>query len=198
VLSNLVDFGASALFRFIACRLPASGSRGGRCWKFIRVFLASRMLNSQGSHTNIERGAAFGRRKVVSLGNRSGIGIDCRLYGVVEIGDDVMMGPEVIIYAISHEYTETSRPMISQGAGEARPVVIGNDVWIGSRAIILPGVRIGRGSIIGAGCVLARSVPEYSVVVGNPGRVIKSRLGQSRSPGAGPLCGRSSHGTDRQ
>jgi acetyltransferase-like isoleucine patch superfamily enzyme len=54
--------------------------------------------------------------------------------------------------------------------------VIEDDVWVGARAIILPGVTIGHGSVIGAGAVVAKSVPPYSIVVGNPGRVVRSRL----------------------
>jgi maltose O-acetyltransferase len=55
------------------------------------------------------------------------------------------------------------------------PVVVEDDVWIGARVIILPGVTIGTGSILGAGSVVAHSVPAYSVVVGNPGTVVKCR-----------------------
>jgi maltose O-acetyltransferase len=137
------------------------------------------MLASQGSKTNIEKGALFSRRRLVALGDRSGIGIDCRLYGPVTIGSDVMMGPEVVIYASSHDFSEVDRPMIQQGFVEDRPVTIEDNVWIGTRAVILPGVTIGQGSVIGACAVVTRDIPPFSVVVGNPGRVVKSRLEQS-------------------
>ena len=65
--------------------------------------------------------------------------------------------------------------MCKQGSTEERPVVIGNDVWIGGRVIILPGVKIGDGAIVGAGSVVTRDVSEYDIVAGNPARVIKNR-----------------------
>ncbi len=100
-----------------------------------------------------------------------------------------MMGPEVHIYATSHGYTDTGRPMRLQGYTPPRPVVIEDDVWIGTRAIILPGVRVGAGSIIGAGAVVTKSVPPYSIVAGNPARVVKSRLtNQKRTGGENPTA----------
>ncbi|WP_210484743.1 CatB-related O-acetyltransferase [Microvirga antarctica] len=62
---------------------------------------------------------------------------------------------------------------------EPKQSTIGNDVWIGSRVTILPGVRIGNGAVIGAGCVVVRDVPDYAVLVGNPGRVAKYRFGEA-------------------
>jgi maltose O-acetyltransferase len=94
----------------------------------------------------------------------------------VTIGEDVMMGPDVAIYALNHAFDDLTRPMLVQGHDSADPVKVGDDVWIGARAIILPGVEIGKGCIVGAGAVVTRSVPDYSVVAGNPAVVIRSRL----------------------
>lgn len=90
-------------------------------------------------------------------------------------GDNVMMAPDCIIYVRNHESSRLDIPMCEQGSTEERPVVIGNDVWIGGRVIILPGVKIGDGAIIGAGSVVTKDVSEYDVVAGNPARVIKNR-----------------------
>ena len=62
-----------------------------------------------------------------------------------------------------------------QGFSNVKPVVIGDDVWLGRRAIILPGVCIGNGSIIGAGAVVTKDIPPFSVAVGVPAKVIKDR-----------------------
>ena len=86
-----------------------------------------------------------------------------------------MMGPEVIIYTSGHKFDRTDIPMIDQGFTETEPVVIGNDVWIGRRVIIMLGVNIGDGCILGAGAVVTKDVPAYSVVGGVPARIIKSR-----------------------
>ncbi len=65
--------------------------------------------------------------------------------------------------------------MDQQGFAEEKPVVIEDDVWIGSRVTILPGVTIGRGSVVGAAAVVTKDVPPYSVVAGNPAKVVKTR-----------------------
>ena len=65
--------------------------------------------------------------------------------------------------------------MNQQGASDFHPVNIGNDVWIGARVTILPGVKIGNGAIIGAGSVVTKDVPDFAIVGGNPARVIKYR-----------------------
>ena len=65
--------------------------------------------------------------------------------------------------------------MCQQGYYEEKPIVIGDDVWIGGHVIVLPGVHIGTGAIVGAGAVVTKDVPDYAVVGGNPARIIKSR-----------------------
>lgn len=86
-----------------------------------------------------------------------------------------MMGPDVVIYALGRATDRTDIPMIDQGDREPDPVVIEDHVWIGARVIILPKVTVGRGSTIGAGAVVSRSVPAFSVVVGNSGRAVRTR-----------------------
>lgn len=96
--------------------------------------------------------------------------------GPLEIGEDVMMGPNVIIMTSSHRHDDINTHMIFQGNTPPNMVKIEDDCWMGFNVIILPGVRIGKGSIIGAGAVVTKSVPPYSVVGGVPAKVIKSRL----------------------
>lgn len=93
----------------------------------------------------------------------------------LKVGKDVMMGPYVIIVGDNHESSRTDIPMRSQGIKKYPPVRIDDDVWVGARAIILPGLKIGRGAIIGAGAVVTKDVPPYAVCAGNPARVIKYR-----------------------
>ncbi|RZK25435.1 MAG: acyltransferase, partial [Flavobacterium sp.] len=94
----------------------------------------------------------------------------------VKIGKYVMMGPNVIIYNSTHNYDKIDKPMIFQGNRHSKPLKIEDDVWIGTRVIILPNVsRIGTGSIIGAGSVVTKNVPDFAIVGGNPAKVLKYR-----------------------
>lgn len=89
----------------------------------------------------------------------------------IRIGRNVMLGPGVHIYTACHPLPATER---NSGQEFARPVSIGNDVWVGGRAVICPGVNIGDGAVIGAGSVVTRDVPANTVVAGNPARPIRS------------------------
>ena len=86
-----------------------------------------------------------------------------------------MMGPDVVIMTNSHNFERIDIPMNIQGSAVPKKVVIGNDVWIGTRAIILPGTTIGNGAIIGAGAVVTKDVPEYGIVGGVPAKLIRNR-----------------------
>ena len=93
----------------------------------------------------------------------------------VVIGNNVMMGPECVIYVRNHRYDRKDIPMNQQGSTEEEPVVIEDDVWIGGRVSILPGVRIHQGSIIAAGAVVTKDVESYTIVGGNPAKEIGRR-----------------------
>lgn len=89
---------------------------------------------------------------------------------MVEIGDRVLFGPSVSIFAATHETGVQSR---RDGVEYARPVRIGDDCWIGGNTTIMPGVTIGKGCTVAAGSVVTRDVPDFSVAVGAPARVVK-------------------------
>ncbi|CED84207.1 maltose o-acetyltransferase [Phaffia rhodozyma] len=91
----------------------------------------------------------------------------------VEIGDRTMLGPNVQIYTPIHPVHPEARNG-TRGREGAKPITIGSDCWIGGSAVICPGVTIGNGSTIGAGSVVTKSIPERSVAVGNPAKVIKT------------------------
>jgi maltose O-acetyltransferase len=93
--------------------------------------------------------------------------LDCNK---VEIGHYVMIGPNVQIYTAAHMLQAESR---IQGWEVAKSVVIEDNVWIGGGAILLPGVRVSRNAVVGAGAVVTRDVPANTVVAGNPARVIR-------------------------
>ncbi len=165
----------------VAKRLPHSYARwGGPVFKAIRQFLGRRILAHCGNHVNIESGADFGRGNIVWLGDYSDIGIDCKLAGEVHIGNHSFMGPEVVIWTANHAFDRIDIPMMFQGCQESKPVWIGNDVWIGTRVIILSGVKIGDHAVIGAGAVVTKEVPEWAVVAGSPAKIIRFRIGKTQ------------------
>ena len=98
--------------------------------------------------------------------------------GKIIIGNDVLIAPYVVIRAANHRFRERDRLIREQGH-DADSVTIGDDVWLGASAVLLPGVTIGKGAVIGAGSVVSGDIPAYSIAVGAPARVIGQR-GQQR------------------
>ncbi|KAJ2856743.1 hypothetical protein GGI22_003721 [Coemansia erecta] len=99
--------------------------------------------------------------------NTMGVILDCAR---VDIGDNVMFGPGVHIYTAEHH---TDPKLRLGGPDFARPIRIGNNVWIGGSAVILPGVTIGDNVTVGAGSVVTKDVPDNVVVAGNPARILR-------------------------
>jgi maltose O-acetyltransferase len=161
------------LYNLIAKHLPCSYSRLSLGSIYIRRFCGKLMLKKFGENINIEKGAVFSSS--VEIGDNSGIGIRASIGGKVVFGSNVMMGPDCIIYTINHAFDRIDIPMCQQGVDEERPVIIGDDVWIGGRVTILPGVKVGNGSILAASAVVTKDVPDYAIVGGNPAKVLKYR-----------------------
>ena len=163
-----------ALYYCFARHLPISSSRWTLWCRKVRRFLVSHIFDYCGPAVNVEKGAFFGDGRGISIGEYSGLGVNCNVHGPLSIGQHVMMGPDVTILTHSHSYDRMDIPMDKQER-IIKPVSIGNDVWIGMRAIIMPGVSIGNGVIIGAGAVVTKDIPDYAVVGGVPARIIKYR-----------------------
>ena len=123
---------------------------------------------------NVDIGKKIKVTSKLYLGDNSGIGDGCHIQGNVVIGCNVMMTPEVAIIATNHKHDRVDIPMNKQGE-EDKPIEIGDDCWLGFRSIICAGVKIGKGSIVAAGAVVTKDVPDYSIAAGVPARVIRSR-----------------------
>jgi maltose O-acetyltransferase len=113
---------------------------------------------------------AYGRNTY--LGHHVFLNVLCTILDCAEvrIGDHVMLGPCVQLYTAAHHLQAASR---IRGLEVARPIVIGDEAWLGGGAIVLPGVTIGRRAVVGAGAVVTRDVPPDTIVAGNPARVIR-------------------------
>jgi len=166
------------LYYLFAKHLPVSYRYGylGKAAKYIRKAICIRIFQQCGTNVNIERGVDFGNGFGVQIGDYSGIGINCQIADSIIIGKYVMMGSDVLVLHENHEFSDITRPMMFQGFKSFPPVVIEDDVWIGSRVIILPGLRIGKGAIIGAGAVVTSDVESFSIYAGVPAKKVKSRI----------------------
>mgnify|MGYP003665949702 FL=1 len=109
-----------------------------------------------------------------NFATNNGVTINADLGGNIKIGNNVLIGPNVTMRAANHVYSSIDAPISTQGH-VCGYITIEDDVWIGSGVIILPNVTIGTGSVIGAGSVITKDIPSFSVSVGVPARKIKDR-----------------------
>lgn len=132
-----------------------------------------------GPHLSLSAGMAEGQEcltdRVVSIGDRCLIGRGSGIVGHLEIviGDDVWTGHHVYITDQNHGYADPSIPISRQHQPE-RPVSIGDGSWLGHGTVVLPGARIGRNVVIGANSVVTGEIPDFSVAVGAPARVVRT------------------------
>ena len=108
----------------------------------------------------------------VTIGDYTRIGIHCTVIGPVCIGSHVNLAQGITVTALNHNFGDAARRIDEQGVS-TKPVVIGDDVWIGANAVVLPGVTIGRHCVIAAGAVVTKDVPDYTLAGGVPAKTIK-------------------------
>lgn len=137
-----------------------------------------------GSNVSIARdciiictGVIAQKGKGITIGD--GTGINARAYlsgqGGIEIGRNVIFGPEVKIFSENHNYADHELAIKAQGVTR-KGVIIGDNCWLGAGTTVLDGVTIGEGCVIAAGSVVTRSIPENSIAAGVPARIIKNRI----------------------
>lgn len=185
---------------------PFFGSSSGMMFIGRRVIIRHKSLIQTGSNLTIKDGAmidalsnkgivfgdnvAVGKNAVIEctgvlrnlgeglrVGSNSNIGdfSFIAVRGPIEIGENVLMGPRVNMHAENHVSIDPKLPIKEQGESRAG-IVVENNCWIGAASVILDGVRIGKGAIVGAGSVVSKDVPPFTIVGGVPARKIRSRL----------------------
>lgn len=163
------------LYHAIGIHLPMSYAKVNLNSRKFRQFCAKLILGDRcGEWINIEKGVHFGDGLTIGFG--SGIGANSTIADAVVIGKNVMIGQEALMIMSNHRMDRLDIPMGQQGMTETEPIVIGNDVWIGARVTILPGVYIGDGCVIGAGSIVTKNVPDFEIWGGNPAHFIRSRV----------------------
>ncbi|GEN79713.1 hypothetical protein N867_16365 [Actinotalea fermentans ATCC 43279 = JCM 9966 = DSM 3133] len=166
------------LARMLDPRLVAHLAKVARFYAYTHVEPRRRLSAGPGLRMSPTASLRNGER--ITLGRGVHVGERCSLWagdtsGRIRIGDDVLLAPEVFLTA-SNYGTAAGRLMAEQPRREA-DVVIGNDVWLGARVVVLPGVRVGDGAVVGAGSVVTKDVPPNAIAVGVPARVVSWREG---------------------
>lgn len=108
----------------------------------------------------------------VIIGDYTRIGLRCTIIGPVQIGNHVILAQNIAISGLNHCYENPHLPIHQQGVSTA-PILIGDDSWIGANSVVTAGTHIGRHVVVGAGSVVTKDLPDYSIAVGNPAKVIK-------------------------
>ncbi len=166
------------LYRAIAIYLPGGNSiLGKKIGKKLRYLCCRNIFKYCGSNVNIEKGAIFGTGFNLIIGDNSGLGLNCNVPNDIVIGRNVIMGPNVYIFGIhTHNVNSIDVPMCEQGMITKGKVKIEDDVWIGRQVIINYERVISEGTIIAAGSVVTKNFESFSIIGGNPAKLIRSRI----------------------
>lgn len=165
-----------ALYYSLGYWLPGPPFPGATIGHALRRFLCKKIFKSVGHNVIVGAKVNFGSGQDVEIGSNSNIGRGSWIARDTVMGANLMTGPEIIILSYNHETKLNGIPFNEQGYTSRLPVRIGNNVWIGSRAILLPGVTVGDNVVIGAGAVVPKDVPSNCIAVGNPAKILNRCL----------------------
>ncbi len=108
----------------------------------------------------------------VSIGDRTLIGLSSVVIGPVEIGEDVMLAQHVVLSGLNHSYENIYLPIKDQPV-TTKNIIVEDGAWLGANVVVMPGITIGKNAVVAAGSVVVKNVPPFSVVGGNPAKVLK-------------------------
>lgn len=140
-------------------------------------FFRRGLIRKRGCNVKISPSAFLKYPENISIGDNTFINHNCCIWaapeGNISIGNDVLFGPNVVVTASNHG-AEIGMPIRLQPGVDAS-ITIGDDVWIGANVVVTAGVNIGDGCVVGAGAVVTRNLPAYSIAAGVPAKVLRSR-----------------------
>ena len=162
--SSVREVGAGIAIQELLASLPS--------WRLVhrsRKAFLQRRLRSCGLDLDVSQNVIFEFPERIDLGDRLFVnrGTLITAHADIHIGDDVLIGPYVVINSGNHNYSDLIQPISSQGH-KADPITIGNDVWLGAHCVILRGVKVGDGAVVAAGAVVIEDVPPRTLVAGIP------------------------------
>jgi maltose O-acetyltransferase len=158
-----------------AKHLPDSSFPGGEFCTRLRAFLCSQFIASAGKGLHVRSGAFVADGRHLYMADRSSIGPGCRIYGA-RLGYGVVIGPHCVFFKENRGANDLSKPVGDHGTTPINLPVVEDWAWVGERVLVLQGRRIGRGAVVGAGAVVTRDVAPFTIVGGNPARVIGHRV----------------------
>ncbi len=138
----------------------------------IRYFLVKNFINKCGKNVKIQTNVILS--PAIEIGDNVDINENTRIRANVTIGNDVLVAPGVTLVATNHSFESIEQPIREQGEVTGK-IVIEDDVWLGTNVIVLPNVIVKRGAIVGAGSVVTKDVDNFSIVAGNPAKLIRKR-----------------------
>ena len=137
-----------------------------------RLYLIRR-FKSRGQNVSVHMPVCISGAENITVGDNASLGAFVQMWGEggIQIGNRVMIGSHTAITSLTHDY----RAECMQKTLLRRRVVIGDDVWIGAHCVVMPGITVGKGAVVGAGSIVTKDVEPYSIVVGDPARLLKYR-----------------------
>lgn len=147
----------------------------GKFENWVRIWCVKHIFYKCGKIATFNRKVNFGMGRQVQIGDYSGVGANVDMPHDIIIGKYVMLGRQTHIFAANHTFDRTDIPIFEQKEVHRKQTIIEDDVWIGMRVIILPGKIIRQGTIIGAGAIVTKNFDAYSIIGGNPAKLIRQR-----------------------
>lgn len=148
----------------------------GTLSNWIRIFCIKHFVKKAGKIDTINRCVYLGNGRDVELGDHCTLGANCSIPNDTIVGNYSMISRQVYILHGNHRYESPNIPIKLQGSHSNLRTIIEDDVWIGMRSFLTPGRHVKKGTIVAAGSVLTKDFEEYSIVGGNPAKLIKKRL----------------------
>ncbi len=173
-IGGLSDRIRKAYFKFVGLKIKDGGTFGKiSCVWPKQVSIGSKCTLQD--RIDFRIGRPFSKENFIKIGDNAFIGRSCEFNcsGKIIIGNNVKIGSSTVIVDVGHEIS--AHTTINNQPVTVKDIHIEDDVWLGTRCVVLQGVTIGRGSVIGAGSVVNKSIPEYEVWAGCPARFIKKR-----------------------
>ncbi len=161
------------LYYLLINKMPRSSFLFGSFFNAIRIFVVSKIFKI-GKKCKFQDRIYFGNGKDIQIGDYCQINEYVKLDNV-KVGNYVMIARYATFLGKMHVTSSTNIPMILQGQKDVKQSVVEDDVWIGTNAIIMPGIKISKGTIVAAGAVVTKDTKSYSIVGGVPARLIKYR-----------------------